>query len=84
MLVEQNVVQKTLPYFAYMGLKTNHYIYVIDLHWNGNVVILTKFSSVAALEVVILTTFSAASDENFIKMKTFPFQCLLLSGIQFM
>ena len=33
-----------------------------------------KFSSLAALEVVILTTFSAASDENFIKMKTFPFQ----------
>ena len=47
------------------------------LHWNGNVVILTKFSSLAALEVVILTTFSAASDENFIKMKTFPFQCTL-------
>ena len=46
-----------------------------DLHWNENVVILTKFSSLAALEVVILTTFSAASDENFIKMKTFPFQC---------
>ena len=44
-------------------------------HWNENVVILTKFSSLAALEVVILTTFSAASDENFIKMKTFPFQC---------
>ena len=43
-------------------------------HWNENVVILTKFSSLAALEVVILTTFSAASDENFIKMKTFPFQ----------
>ena len=34
-----------------------------------------KFSSLAALEVVILTTFNAASDENFIKMKTFPFQC---------
>ena len=48
------------------------------LHWNGNVVILTKFSSLAALEVVILTTFSAASDENFIKMKTFPFQCTKL------
>ena len=45
------------------------------IHWNENVVILTKFSSLAALEVVILTTFSAASDENFIKMKTFPFQC---------
>ena len=46
------------------------------MHWNENVVILMKFSSLAALEVVILTTFSAASDENFIKMKTFPFQCM--------
>ena len=45
------------------------------IHWNENVVILTKFESLAALEVVILTTSSAASDENFIKMKTFPFQC---------
>ena len=45
-----------------------------DHHWNKNVVILTKFSSLAALEVVILTTSSAASDEHFIKMKTFPFQ----------
>ena len=43
-------------------------------HWNENVIILMKFSSLAALEVVILTTFSAASDENFIKMTTFPFQ----------
>ena len=50
-------------------------------HWNENVVILTKFSSLAALEVVILTTFSAASDENFIKMKTFPFQCSLYGFI---
>ena len=33
----------------------------------------------AALEVVILTTSSAASDENFIKMKTFPFQCDYIS-----
>ena len=47
------------------------------IHWNKNVVILTKFSSLAALEVVILTTSSAASDEHFIKMKTFPFQCTL-------
>ena len=35
---------------------------------------LTKFSSLAALEVVKMTTSSAASDENFIKMMTFPFQ----------
>ena len=47
----------------------------LSIDWNENVVILTKFSSLAALEVVILTTFSAASDEIFIKMKTFPFQC---------
>ena len=43
------------------------------IQWNGNVVILTKFSSLAALKVFILTTFSAASDENFVKMTTFPF-----------
>ena len=42
-----------------------------------------KFSSLAALEVVILTTFSAASDENFIKMKTFPFQCPELHKFNF-
>ena len=46
-----------------------------QIRWNENVVILTKFSSLAALEVVILTTYSAASDENFMKMKTFPLQC---------
>ena len=50
----------------------------MSIHWNENVVILTKFSSLAALEVVILTTSSAASDENFIKTTTFPFQCILL------
>ena len=42
-------------------------------HWNGNVFILMKFSSLAALEVVKMTTSSAARDENFIKM-TFLFQ----------
>ena len=46
-------------------------------HWNVNVVILMKISSAAALEVVKMTTSSAASDENFIKMMTFPFQCIL-------
>ena len=33
-----------------------------------------KFSSLAALEVVKMTTSSAARDENFIKMMTFPSQ----------
>ena len=45
-------------------------------HWhrNGNVFILMKLSSLAALEVVKVTTSSAASDENFVKMTTFLFQ----------
>ena len=40
-----------------------------------------KFSSLAALKVVKMTTSSAASDENFVKMTTFSFQWLcVLSG----
>ena len=50
-----------------------HYIFTPD-HWNGNVFILMKFSSLAALKVVKMTTSSAASDENFVKMTTFSFQ----------
>ena len=50
----------------------------LHVHWNWHV-ILTKFSTLAALEVVILTTSSAASDENFIKMTTFSF-CVVLPG----
>ena len=45
------------------------------IRWNWNVVILMKFSSLAALEAVEMTASSAASDENFIKMMTFPSQC---------
>ena len=37
------------------------------IHRDGNVVILTKFSLLAALEVDILITSGAATDENFIK-----------------
>ena len=36
--------------------------------------ILAKFQSLTALEVANMATSSAASDENFIKMTTFPFQ----------
>ena len=46
------------------------------IHWNGNVVILMKLSSLAALKVVKMTTSSAARDENFVKMTTFSFQCI--------
>ena len=45
------------------------------LYRNENV-ILVKFSTLAALEVVKMTTSSAANDENFIKMRTFPFQSI--------
>ena len=41
-------------------------------HWNANVVILMTFSSLVALEVVILTTSGAASDGDFLNMTTFP------------
>ena len=44
-------------------------------HWKRNVVILTKFSSLAAPEVVMLTTSGAANDANFVKMLVFPFRC---------
>ena len=42
-------------------------------HWNENVFILMKFSSLAALKVVKMTTSSAASDENFVKRRHFRF-----------
>ena len=65
----------TSPIWQWKHLDIINFI-VGNIHWNKNVVILTKFSSLAALKVVILTTSSAASDEHFIKMKTFPFQCI--------
>ena len=49
-------------------------------HWNGDIVILMKFSSPAALEVVKMTTSSAAGDENIVKMTTFSFQWRCMSS----
>ena len=53
----------------------HHWLHGKLSFWQLSVQPVTKFSSLAAREVVILTTFGAASDEIFIKMKTFPFQC---------
>ena len=50
------------------------------LHWTGIVVILLQISSLAALEVVIMTTCCVASDGNFIKMTKFPFQMTTFSA----
>ena len=46
------------------------------IHCSENV-ILAEFSSLVALEVVILTTSNDEkfSDENFVNMQTFSFQC---------
>ena len=41
-------------------------------HWNGNALILMKLSSLATVQVVKMTIFSAFSDEIFIKITTFP------------
>ena len=60
----------------YVYIHVSIYGHVVQMHWNGNVFILMKFSSLAALKVVKMTTSSAASDENFVKMTTFPFQCV--------
>ena len=51
------------------GLRQWHRIgfiwYIYPYHWKENVLIFMKFSSLAALEVVILTTSSGARDEKF-------------------
>ena len=58
-----------------MQLKCHEQSYrrIILLHWTGNVTIVMTFSSLAALEVVILTTSNAASNENVVKMRTICF-----------
>ena len=43
-------------------------------NWNRNLVTLKAFSSLAALKVVIITTFCAASDEKVSYMMIFPCQ----------
>ena len=65
----------TPMYMVRITLKYTYYfsdVHSVCKHWNAiilikfsNVIILMKFSSMADLEVVILTTSSAASDANF-------------------
>ena len=47
------------------------------LYWSGDVVILMKFSSLAAPRVVILTTFSAAATKISSKLRNFYFNIIL-------
>ena len=46
------------------------------LHRNGKVVTLANFTSLDALEVVIMTTSTAFSDEEIVNVAIFPFQYL--------
>ena len=39
------------------------------------IAVLMRFPSLAALDVVIMTTSSAADDGNFVGMTTFPYRC---------
>ena len=48
----------------------------VELVYTKKNIILTKFSLLASLEIVILTTSYAARDENIVKMTTFQFQCM--------
>ena len=43
-------------------------------HWNGNVVIWMEFPLQAAAQVIKMTTFNAASAENFFERTIFSFQ----------
>ena len=58
LLHQPNVTKQNESYIQWNG---------VHPQYNGNVFILMKFSSLAALEVVNMTTSSAASDGNFAK-----------------
>ena len=62
-------LNSTQLHYAWSDLGSS---YLQHNHRNGNIVILTKFYSLAAFEVVILTISTVASDKNFVKM-IFPF-----------
>ena len=53
-------------------------INLVIVQWNGNVV-LTKFSSLAELEIIKITTCCAVNDENFMKMTFANDSAMILS-----
>ena len=55
-----------LLFFVVVWYCSNLLIQSYNQYWNGNVIILKKFLSLAELEVVKMTTSSAANDKNFI------------------
>ena len=53
-----------IPWLQHMDKESVIQNFDVHFHWNANVSTLMKFSSLAALEVVILSTSSTGSDEN--------------------
>ena len=48
--------------------------FIMKEPWNSNIFISTKFTSLSALEVVILTTSGTVNDRGFVQIITFPFR----------
>ena len=51
----------------------------LHIHWKQKVINLTTLSSRVALQVVMMTTYGATSDEKVVKLTIFCFQCRTLS-----
>ena len=71
---EENYIQYNLWTVIVYAL-----ILEIPCKWKGhwNLIYAAKFSSLAALQIVITTTSSVASDKNFVNMTTVTVQCEL-------
>ena len=48
------------------------------MHWKPKIVNLTTFSSLVALQVVMMTTYSATSDDKVVKLMIFCFQWMIV------
>ena len=60
---------------AYISNIGGFLAYMPSIHWSGEVVVLAGFSSLAALEVVKMTTFSAVGGGGLVGVAAFPLQC---------
>ena len=60
---------------AYISNIGGFLAYVPSIHGSGDVVVLAGFSSLAALEVVKMATFSAAGGGRLVGVAAFPLQC---------
>ena len=73
--VQSNIKDNTKPSYYQLVLRVNHYWPMGQLFTEMEMLSFRNFSSLAAQEVVILmTTFSAASDVNLINMTKFSFK----------